>query len=279
MHRRTMGLTRRSVFVILVPSLLAVSCAGPDPEHDGFVLIDSEARASGIALELDGERTEAVLPVAVPAGEPARILRPGEGDEVVVLAPGETLEVTGPEGVVRRAWASRDSLVVSGSYDAVAAFAELTGATGRPAGDGRYLLEGTDVWLLAAWVGQVPGITGASAVAPARASYTSALLEGRSHAAEQAARAHASGARADCAGEGPLADAASLVGVYEGRGALMILDAAGGYTIRAGGEERRGTVRPCPGSVVFEPDDGGAPAVMLLRGEDLVDDLDITYTP
>ena len=81
----------RNTIAALALGLLAIACEAPDPERDGFVVVDEDARNAGIAVEVSGERHSGALPVAIPEGAEAAVVRPG-GVEPIAVEPGELVE-------------------------------------------------------------------------------------------------------------------------------------------------------------------------------------------
>ena len=263
-----------SLFGIVAAFALAGACERPDAERDGFLLVDEEARAAGIEVAVSGEARSGALPVTVPEGAEAAVRRRGSEEPLVVL-PGELVEVIGPSGEIRRSEVPRDRIGVSGERDAVLAFAEMIGARADRGSDGRWRVEGPDAFLLAALMGDVPGVSvGAlrSAAAGSRPSAQDALDV--SFVLEHPVRADAP------ALEGPTPDPAALVGVYSHASVMLVLDAAGGYAVLSGGQDvAHGAFHVRPGGVDFVPADVGDPWTMELSGAQLVDDVGIDFAP
>ncbi|MGE0788222.1 MAG: hypothetical protein AB7S26_21295 [Sandaracinaceae bacterium] len=271
-----------SVVVAGAFGLAVVGCETPDAERDGFVIVDQGARAAGIALDVDGERHEGSMPVAVPEGAGASILREGAwgtSEERIAVAPGELVEIVGAEGEVRRHAVQRDALFVAGEEPEVRAMADLIGARATRRADGSWSLDGPNAFVLAALVGAMPGVravTGPAAVAASPPDVVEVDLFLRGTAAPS------SDADAeDDASDAALPDAAALVGVYHHGAITLILDAMGGYSLFDANDTvvRRGTFEPRPGGVRFVPEGGGAIARMDLSGDLLVDDLGVGYAP
>lgn len=259
--------------VMMSLAIVLAACATPDPEHDGFLLVDEEARSAGISVSVSGRSHDGVSPVAVPEGARAEVLRPDESPETVIVQPGELVQVRGADGALVRGDAPRDSLLVSGEEAAVTAMAEMIGARVSRGPDGGFLVEGPDAFLLAALVGAQPGVRGMGVpVSPAHepSDLLDVSFELREAPTDPAAPAPT----------GPIPDAAALVGLYHHGGVSLLLDAAGGYTLMNRNEVvRRGVFRPRPGGVDFVPDDGGEVATMDLSGEQLVDPVGIEFQP
>jgi hypothetical protein len=263
------------VLVSLSAALSLVgACERPDPERDGFVLVDEEARAAGIQVAVSGEARSGALPVTVPEGAEALVVRDG-AEEPLVVAPGELVEVVGPNGEIRRSEVPRDAIGVSGDRDAVLAFAEMIGARADRGSDGRWMIEGRDAFVLAALMGDVPGvsvgaphsITDGTRRPPRDALDVSFVLQ------------HPVRADAPVL-EGPTPDPAALVGAYAHASVLLVLDAAGGYAVLSDGQDvAHGTFHVRPGGVDFVPADVGDRWTMELTGEQLVDDVGIDFAP
>jgi len=258
----------------LVLLLLALACEGPDPERDGFVLVDQSAIAAGIEVTIDGERHASHLPLVVPEGAEAAIVHASGLDEPFAVGAGELVEVVGPDGELRRATAPRDRVWVEGEPASVTAFAQMIGAEATRLPGGDWAVSGPDAFVLASLMG---GLTDVRAIAPAPAT-TSNIVDvgvflGR-RGTPPSADLRAVEPR------GPVPDAAALVGLYQHGRIGLLLDAAGGYTLFESSLEHAvvsGRYRPRPGGVDFIPNDGGAAAVMELEGERLVDDLGIGF--
>ncbi len=253
--------------------VVGLACEAPDPERDGFVVVDEAARAAGVEVEVSGQRHAGALPVAVLEGEEAAVIR-REGREPIEVAPGELVEVVGPEGAVRRGPAPRDSIWLGGDEAQVAALAELIGARATPRPGGGWSVEGPHAFVLAAMIGGDPGIGAVHSMvaATSRADLVEVGLFLDRPTPDPDAT--------PLAGETP--DAAALVGLYAHGDVSLLLDAAGGWSLFVGGDEapvRGGTYRARPGGVDLVPNDGGTPAVLALTGEALVDDLGVSFTP
>lgn len=261
--------------------LLLAACAAPDAERDGFVLVDEEARQAGIGVEVEGERHEGSLPVAVPEGAGVTVLR-GDDAEPIAVAPGELVEVVGPAGELRRREVPRDQLLLAGDEATVNALAEMVGGRATRRADGTWAVDGPDAFVIATLL---TGMSGVHAISPAPATppdvvdvdlfVTSPVTPlGREEIDP------GSGVTRGVADLRPVPAAASLVGLYQHQHVSLLLDAMGGYTVfDADDAVRHGTFRPRPGGVDFIPDGGGPIATMELSGEELVDELGVDYTP
>lgn len=266
----------RGAWLAIAIAAVALACEKPDPARDGFLLVDEEARAAGISVEVSGQAHEGVAPVPVPEGAEARVVRPS-GTEPVEVPPGELVRVRGEDGWLERTDAPRDSILVSGDEAAVGAMAEMIGARVSRGPDGRYLVEGPDAFVLAALIGAQPGVTGIGAPVSRRAEEADVLDVGFELTAPPRDDARDEDLEA---ADLPTPDAAALVGLYHHGDVGLLLDALGGYALMYRGEVvRRGVFRVRPGGVDFVPDDGGEVATMDLSGERLVDHVGIDFNP
>ncbi len=255
--------------------LAAAACEAPDPARDGFVLVDEEARAAGIAVEVAGELHDGVAPVTVPEGAPAALRGP-DGIAPLVVEPGELIEVRGPDGEVVRSLAPRDAVAVRGDEAATRLMAEMMGAEVRRGPTGELVLEGPNAFVLAAVLGAQPGIQGFGAPAATRAATRDALDVGFLMEAPRQATIETPADAEGAAAFTP--DPAALVGLYHHGEVGLLLDASGGYAVMRGGEVVvRGTFSVCPGGVDFAPDGGGPIARMRLTGETLVDSVGVEF--
>ncbi|MCA9610025.1 MAG: hypothetical protein KC619_30725 [Myxococcales bacterium] len=260
----------RQTIGALVLATLALACETPDPDRDGFVVVDEAARAAGIEIEVSGERHTGELPVVVPEGAEAAVVRP-EGLEAIEVGPGELLEVRGPDGTTRRSAAPRDSIWLAGDTASVSSFAEMIGARATPLPTGGWAVEGPNAFVLASLIGTGSGVAVLPPADHPDVVEVGLFLDRPTPAAEAAV-----------ALEGPTPDAASLVGLYAHGDVSLLLDAAGGWSLFTTDVDhpvRAGTYRPRPGGVDFIPNDGGATAVMELTSGALVDDLGVSFTP
>lgn len=239
------------------------------------MVVDEDARNAGIAVEVSGERHSGALPVAIPEGAEAAVVRPG-GVEPIAVEPGELVEVVGASGELRHRDTPRDQIWVGGDEASVTAFAEMIGARATRLPSGGWAVEGPDAFVLASLMGSVSGVGALAMVPPADRPdvIDVALFVDRAPVERTAAD--------DAALAGPTPDAASLVGLYAHGDVSLLLDAAGGWSLWTTDPEqpvRAGTYRPRPGGVDFVPNDGGAVAVMELTGDALVDDLGVSFAP
>src|SRR5262245_41306821 len=72
-------------------------CGGPG-EGAGYVLLDAQARAAGIAIDVDGRQHEGAMPVEVDALSSVVTVRGPQGRARLNVEPGSLHEVRGPEG-------------------------------------------------------------------------------------------------------------------------------------------------------------------------------------
>lgn len=263
--------TRASLARLALLALAACGCGGVDTEESAILSLDERARAAGIGLEVAGERVDGALPVAVPVDEDAYVIRAG-GRERLALAPGERIEVRGPEGEVLRGSIDADRFVVTGTAEGAASLAELLGARLEPLSRSEWALSAPGVLWAAALIRDVdvPGVRAASSLGAS--SFERALAEGDGAWAVRGEAIFVDRATLDAdEARGAIPDAAALVGVYGYGDVLFVLDAAGGYLLRTSEGAVHGTYRPCAGGVELRPE-SGAPFRMRLFGESLVDE-------
>ena len=140
--RRLEGLGRATLAAGLLGGCAGAlsGCAGVDAAEAALVVLDDEARAAGVRVEVHGEAQEATGPIAVPAGGGVAVERDGQR-EAIEARPGEVIAVEGAEGRVRRD-ADPERLVVRGDARSAQRFAELGGMDVIPLPDGRFLIDG-----------------------------------------------------------------------------------------------------------------------------------------
>lgn len=259
-------------FAVAVITLVA-SCAGADAEESALLLLDEEARAAGIGVEVGGEAIGDGLPVAVPSDEDAYVVRP-DGRERLVMSPGEMIEVRGPHGEIARGPVDPDRFVVTGNAQSAAMLAELLGgASIEPLSPSRYALRAPGVtWIAALLHGQDVGDARA-------ASPFERTLAAGDHAWRDRDDAVFASPTDAGATDLTIPDAAALVGAYAYADVLFVLDAAGGFLLRTSEGTTRGTYAPCPGGVEVTPAGGAEAFHMRLFEESLVDDVGLTLAP
>jgi hypothetical protein len=227
--------------VLVIAPLMtgAPACTGLDASASALVVLDDEARAAGITVEIEGEAQDPERPIAVPTrGEVA--VRRGDRHEPLEAQPGEVIAIEGAEGRVRRG-ADAERLVIDAEHEQAARFAELTGARASRLPDGRYLIDGEN----AAWtVLLFPDLAGTVSPSAATATASPATSAGwlsptdRAWADRSAVDLETSGA--DLAAT-PTSDLAAFVGAYVADDVVLVLDAAGGMHMTGRGLDRRGS--------------------------------------
>jgi hypothetical protein len=263
--------------IAIALGVLLVSCAGADAEESAILLLDEDARAAGIGLEVGGEAVEGGLPLAVPSDEEAFVVRPA-GRERISMSPGEMIEVRGAEGEIARGPVDADRLVVSGTRESAATLAELLGGASVEALEGsRFALRAPGVtWIAAALYGSDRGPGDARAVS----RFEHALAAGDGAWRDRGDAVFVAD-EDGTTGPSDLAtpDAAALVGAYAHADVLFVLDAAGGFLLRTSEGTTRGTYVARPGGVEVRPAGGGAAWTMRLFGESLVDGVGLALAP
>ncbi|AKF07153.1 hypothetical protein [Sandaracinus amylolyticus] len=251
--------------------LILGSCAAPDAEETAVLLLDEDARAAGIALEVGGETVESALPVPVAVDDEAYLVRP-EGRERLALAPGELVEIRGPDGEVQRGAVDADRFVITGTHAGALSLGEMLGARVEPLSGARYALHAPGVTWVAALLHDVE-VEGVRA-----SSFEQGLAAGDLTWHERSALEldHVVPEPDD---DGAIPDAAALVGAYAYSDVLFVLDAAGGYLLRTAEGTTRGTYRPAPGGIELAPHGGETTIRMRLWNDALVDDVGVRLAP
>lgn len=258
--------------------LLLASCAAPSAEESALLLLDDDARAAGVAVEVEGAAVESELPVPVDADSETWLVRPTGDRERLALAPGELVEIHGASGEVRRGTVEPDRLVIHGTRAGALELAELLGgARVEPLAGAGFALHAPGVTWVAALLHdqlsadrRLAGVRAASPFEHALAGGDGAWSTRDVVSLEAPAEPRASDAS--------VPDAAALVGAYAYSDVLFVLDAAGGYLLRTAEGTTRGAYRPCPGGVELTPE-GGAPFRLQLRDESLVDGVGLALAP
>jgi hypothetical protein len=149
-----------SSWVWVIVGMGLVSCEGGGSSEAGYVLMDREARASGISLRKDDAAVSAALPVAVGEGESAVLVADDAAQPLSVDA-GELLYVRGADAQIDRLVLGRD--VESDAWDidgSAAASEELAyGVGGRLMANGeRMRLQVPDAVDLVSALSVPPGL-------------------------------------------------------------------------------------------------------------------------
>lgn len=248
---------RRATLILVVIAL--AGCAGPEPGDTGYVVLDEEARAAGLAVDTGDGRAphSSALPIPVSAHDDVAIVAHGMRAPLIV-APGETVEVKDARGTLVRGTARADRLVITGGHANAVALAQMLGATLVDRPDGRIELAGDDVLLAAALYGDAEGITAASVLLSGTSTEGAAPWVLGDTTPERAAAMPVSEDRigapvADVAVPASI-DPASLVGLYEAQGVTLLVDAAGGYSLSGVGVAQHGRWSVSGGRLVLLAD-------------------------
>ena len=104
--------------------------AAQQPEGSSYLLLDADAQAAGLAVQLDDVDFSSVLPMRLAAGQAARLVGPGSATTFAVGA-NELLFVHGDGSIERLDLADieRDRLEIGGDAAAIADFADELGAS------------------------------------------------------------------------------------------------------------------------------------------------------
>ncbi|UJR80266.1 hypothetical protein [Sandaracinus amylolyticus] len=264
---------RRSPARALALLLLTLgSCAAPDAEETALLLLDEDARAAGIALEVAGETVESALPVPVAIDDDAYVVRP-DGRERLALVPGELVEIHGADGDVRRGAVEPDRLVITGTQAGALSLGEMLGARVEPLSDARYALHAPGVtWIAALLHGvELDGVRAASSFEQALAASDQTWRDRTPVTLDDVVEVPAP--------DGAIPDAAALVGAYAYSDVLFVLDAAGGFLLRTAEGTTRGTYRPIAGGIELAPSGSETTIHMRLWNDALVDDVGVRLAP
>jgi hypothetical protein len=252
-------LARLGTWMTLV---VGVGCAAPveQPPTAGYVLLDREARANG-ALVVGGWRGAPALPISAEEGE--AVLFQTAGETRAIEPRSQMLAyVHGTSGridwVRLGAEARSDSLVLEGDAAAAATLARTVGGTSVAVAVGRQRVSVADAYFKLAFSKEPEGV--AEVFPDLLATGTGAIATSAADArlVSEAARA--------------FRRAADFVGLYFHDGRLLVLDAAGNYTLdpRCAGEDKpTGRYREDGGRIVLE---GAAGTTTLVaEGDDLIE--------
>jgi hypothetical protein len=247
--------------------LFLTSCASPDAAEQALLLVDREARAAGIRVEVEGEPVTSDLPTPVSPDDDAWIVR-DDRREPLLVAPGAWIEVSGPDGEIRTRPIETDRIVVAGTREGAVGLAEMLGAGMQPLGGDRYALLAPNVTWLAALFhdADVPGVRAAGF---AHSSLAAELAYGDATWATRSEATFAPAVQAEELAQLPTPDTAALVGAYRYADVLLVLDAAGGYALSTSESRTTGRFRPCAGGLELVPE-GGEPIPMRLWNDALV---------
>jgi hypothetical protein len=194
---------------VLAICCCVLGCGGVD-EGAWYVLVDGEARAASIEVQVNGRPARGALPVEVSDGALLELLTPDA--TVPIEAPAGTLVwVRGRRAEVVRlaigAEASADSIALSAEPAFVPGLASALGAQLSFA-DGMWALAGKDVLVRSAWMGE-----------PAEVQEARPVVRDR---APEPPPAQTTAAPGDFG-------LPSLVGLYRAGEESLFLDAEGGY--------------------------------------------------
>jgi hypothetical protein len=119
----------------LLEGLIAMGCGAGDPQAGRYVLLDPQARAAGVTLQLGDEAVTIALPVEVPPQAEVRLLGPSR-DESLPVAPGELVYVAGDAAAVRHLVIGKDVAIdrvrVIGDEQAARELASQLGGSAAP---------------------------------------------------------------------------------------------------------------------------------------------------
>jgi hypothetical protein len=187
---------RPRLLVLSLGAVAAVGCAAGDPQAGRYVLLDPEARAAGVTLQVDDRAVTSALPVEVAPDAHVTVLGPSR-EEAVAVAPGELVYVAGSEATVSHLTIGKqvavDQVHVEGDEGAARELASQLG--GRVAMEGTgWKLNASEVFAATATarvpehllgvapvrLDAAPAQAPAAGAAPARAVQPSAAIRGLS---------------------------------------------------------------------------------------------------
>jgi hypothetical protein len=212
-------------------------CAGPDAAESALFVLDDEARAAGVAVEISGETQPADGLIAVPTSAEVAVRR-GIERELIDAQPGEVIAIEGREGRVRRG-VDAERLVVEADRDQALRFAELGGMQAFPLADGRFLIDGENAMWTALLFPEVAGRV--SPWSPARIDSSSAAWlspDDATWSARTTVGIDEANVQPDFV---PSSDLAAYVGAYVADDLVLVLDAQGGMHVTGRGVDRHGT--------------------------------------
>jgi hypothetical protein len=186
--------------------------------------MDSDMREQQAALEVGGGvASPGLLPLATSEGQHV-VLRTPAGRTPLAPRAGELSWIHGPDGFVERLVLRRDvdtdALVVEGKAEAVHDLADLLAADAIDTGGFTWELRATDLWERASFV-DAPGIVD---VRPELRA-TESIPMGSNDVPRTVA------GLPTAAASDPASADAGLVGVYSSDRGVLVLDAAGGFTL------------------------------------------------
>jgi hypothetical protein len=236
--------------VRLIPwlGLLLVGGCGTG-EGRSYILLDEEARAARVEVDVGGRPHAGALPLEVEVG--ARVAVRG----AALAVGGDRLyQVRGAEGtVVERALADEvvpDLVEVAGPREGLETLASALGARVEATGP-RWRLRGPDAFVRTAWLGDRPDITAVEPVLAPRVNEAPGTLQAPGNATL------------------PL-----LVGLYRRGDESLFLDAGGSFLWHRGCDAYRGSYRLAGGQLQLV----GPGLVMQVSGDGTLQAADGTFT-
>ncbi|MBN8612858.1 MAG: hypothetical protein J0L92_19845 [Deltaproteobacteria bacterium] len=237
MARRTPIPDRLRLRTALTLACTLAGCTGPDVAESALFVLDDEARAAGVAIEISGEAQPADGPIAAPSSAEVAVRR-GTEREPIDAHPGEVIAIEGREGRVRRG-VDAARLVVDADREQALRFAELGGMQAIPLADGRFLIDGENAMWTALLFPEVAGRV--SPWSPSRLDVSNAGWLSPNDAT-WAARTTVGIDETDVQPDFvPSSDLAAYVGAYVADDLVLVLDAQGGMHVTGRGVERHGT--------------------------------------
>lgn len=248
-------------------------CTGPDVAESALFVLDDEARAAGVGVEIGGEAQPTDGPIAVPSSAEVAVRR-GAHREPIDAEPGEVIAIEGAEGRVRRD-VDPARLVVDGDREQAVRFAELGGMQAIPLPDGRFLIDGENaLWTALLFPDQAGHVSPWSPRLDRDATRAAAwLLPGdTSWATRTTVGIDAPEASATDDAYVGSTDLAAYVGAYSADDIVLVLDAQGGMHVTGRGVERHGTFGlDDRAQLVFRFEDGAISSLRTTGDDELRD--------
>jgi hypothetical protein len=247
-------------------AVASAACAAPTETSPtvGYILLDRDARAAG-TLTVGGYRSAPRLPVSANGADKVEFRSGDEAPRAIAWQPQKLAYLHGPTAEVE--WiklgrdARTDALLLDGDATAADAVASIIGTKPTRGQDGLYRIASPDIYFKLAFSGEpdtlveafpeyMPLDEGSRSSAPHVFNADELLPLGREEGSRRGAE---------------------LVGLYRFEEKLLVLDAAGQYTLEddcTGLRKTSGVYRPVRGGVVL--DDAAGVIALSSDGETLI---------
>ncbi len=259
---------------VLVQALAA--CTGADVAESALFVLDDEARAAGVSVEIAGEAQPADGPIAVPSSAEVAVRR-GAEREHIDARPGEVIAIEGADGVIRRD-VDPARLVIDADHEQALRFAELGGMQAVPLGDGRFLIDGENaMWTALLFPDEAGRVSPWAPTRPADTSHTAAWLAPGDSTWTARTTVGIEDTEPTVAFVGPT-DLAAYVGAYVADDIVLVLDAQGGMHVTGHGLDRHGTFGlDDRAQLVFRFQDGATSSMRTTSDDELRDPTGVRF--